>query len=80
MPTPPQGSLGACTYDVCTEGEGSWPISDQMKGGCVDVILKRGRGTKIPRFKQVSFVHGPGNSSGIRHVENIFHETTKFPG
>ena len=28
------------TYDVCTEGEGAgWPISDQRKGGCVDLVL-----------------------------------------
>ena len=35
---------GACTYDFCTEGEGGGcPISDQRKGGCVDLVLTKGR-------------------------------------
>ena len=39
-----RGGLGACTYDVCPEGEGGGgPISDQRKGGCVDLVLTRGR-------------------------------------
>ena len=37
-------SLGVCTYDVCPEGEGrGWLNSDQRKGGCVNLVLTRGR-------------------------------------
>ena len=45
-----KASLGPYTYDVCTEGEGGGClISDQRKGGCVDLVLTRGgRGSKIP--------------------------------
>ena len=41
---------GACTYDVCSKGEGGgWLNSDQRKGGCVDLVLTRGReGVKNP--------------------------------
>ena len=35
---------GACTNDVCSEGEGGgWLNSDQREGGCVDLVLTRGR-------------------------------------
>ena len=35
---------GPFTNDVRREGEGGgWPISDQRKGGCVDLVLTRGR-------------------------------------
>ena len=45
--------FGACTYDVCPEGEGGgWLNSDQRKGGCVNLVLTRGRG-------QESKVNGP---------------------
>ena len=52
---------GRCTNDVCRErGGGGCPISDQRKGGCVDLVLTRGgRGSKIPKFWQTSFVHAP---------------------
>ena len=37
---------GVCTYDVCSEG--GEPLSDQRKGGSVDLVLTRGgRGSKI---------------------------------
>ena len=37
---------GPFRNDVSIEGEGgSWPISDERKGGCVDLVLtRRGRG------------------------------------
>ena len=36
--------LGPFTNDVSREGEGGgWPISDERKGGCVDLVLTRGR-------------------------------------
>ena len=35
---------GPFTNDVSREGEGGgWPISDERKGGCVDLVLTRGR-------------------------------------
>ena len=56
-----RGGLGACTYDVCPEGEGGgWLNSDQRRGGCVDLVLTRGgRGSKIPKIWLTSFVNGP---------------------
>jgi len=39
--------------------EGSCPISDKGRGGCVDEVLTRGRGTKFLQFKQAPYVHGP---------------------
>ena len=39
---------GPFTNDVSREGEGGgWPISDERKGGCVDLVLTRG-GVKNP--------------------------------
>ena len=36
---------GPFTNDVSREGEGGgWPISDERKGGCVDLVLTRGGG------------------------------------
>ena len=42
---------GPFTNDVRREGEGGGkPISDDRKGGCVDLVLtKGGRGSKIPQ-------------------------------
>ena len=37
---------GRCTNDVCS-GRGGQPISDNRKGGCVDLVLTRG--SKIPK-------------------------------
>ena len=35
---------GRCTNDVCSgRGGGGQPISDQRKGGCVNLVLTRGR-------------------------------------
>ena len=35
---------GPFTNDVRREGEGGgWPISDDRKGGCVDLVLTRGQ-------------------------------------
>ena len=47
---------GPFTNDVSREGEGGgWPISDERKGGCVDLVLTRGgRGSKIPKIKKMS--------------------------
>ena len=41
---------GPFTNDVSKEGEGGgWPISDERRGGCVDLVLTRGReGVKNP--------------------------------
>ena len=37
-------AMGPFTNDVSREGEGGgWPISDERKGGCVDLVLTRGR-------------------------------------
>ena len=35
-------SMLACTCDVCIDGGGGWPISDQRKGVCVSLVLARG--------------------------------------
>ena len=44
-------TLGPFTNDVSREGEGGGlPISDERKGGCVDLVLTRGRGSKIPKI------------------------------
>ena len=42
--------LGPFTNDVSKEGEGGgWPISDERRGGCVDLVLTRVReGFKNP--------------------------------
>ena len=42
--------MGPFTNDVSKEGEGGgWPISDERRGGCVDLVLTRGReGVKNP--------------------------------
>ena len=43
---------GPFTNDVSREGEGGGsPISNERKGGCVDLVLTRGReGSKIPKI------------------------------
>ena len=39
-----KSNKGPFTNDVSREGEGGgWPISDERKGGCVDLVLTRGR-------------------------------------
>ena len=47
----PGVSKGPFTNDVSREGEGGgWPISDERKGGCVDLVLTRGReGVQNPK-------------------------------
>ena len=36
--------MGPFTNDVSREGEGGgWPISDERKGGCMNLVLTRGR-------------------------------------
>ena len=43
--------MGRYTYDVCCErGGGGWPISDERRGGCKDLVLTRGReGVQNPK-------------------------------
>ena len=41
-------------------GEGGGSKSDKRKGGCMDLVLTRGRrGSKIPKILLTSFVNGP---------------------
>ena len=57
----PDAVKGPFTNDVSREGEGGgWPISDERRRGCVDLVLTRGgRGSKIPKIKLTSYVNGP---------------------
>ena len=42
--------LGPFTNDVSREGEGGgWPISDERKRGCVNLVLTRGEGVQNPK-------------------------------
>ena len=45
---------GPFTNNVSRGGRG-YQISDQKKGGCVDLVLTRGRGVKIPKMSWISF-------------------------
>ena len=50
----PKKEKGPFTNDVSREGEGGGcPISDERKGGCVDLVLTRGgRGSKFRKFSR----------------------------
>ena len=44
-----QQHRGPFTNDISREGEaGGWLISDERKGGCVDLVLTRGGGGPNP--------------------------------
>ena len=49
---------GCRTCEVCTE-EGGVTKIHQRKEDYVDLTLTRGRGSKIPKIQQMSYVHGP---------------------
>ena len=41
---------GPFKNDVSREGEGGgWPISDERRRGCVDLVLTRGEGVQNPK-------------------------------
>ena len=70
--------MGPFTNDVSREGEGGgWPISDERKGGCMNLVLTRGEGVQNPKNLADVICEQPLSVFSFVSVEGPQHENNE---